>query len=267
MMLIHMLHFHERCVISYGGLIPIDGVNSNGDVNLMKRYRIYDHEKEGIKGLISIVGVKYTEGRHVAQKTIDLVYKKLGINSSKCITMDTPVQGGLIERFNDFLENAIEKRPQELNEETVKQLVYNYGSEYPKIIKYINEDSTYAKRVSSISHVIKAEILFNIREEMAQKLADIVMRRTELGTAEYPGEEALKNCANIMAQELGWDGSRVQMEIEEVKKIYRGLNESFCNRWTGFTGGHLVKRLVKEGHEVSALARKTSNTESLEKLE
>lgn len=40
----------------------------------------------------------------------------------------------------------------------------------------------------------------------------------------------------------------------------------FVTGGTGFTGGYLVKRLVKEGHEVSVLARKTSNTESLEKL-
>jgi glycerol-3-phosphate dehydrogenase len=204
----------------YGGLLPIDGINRNGDVNLVKRYRIYDHEKEGIKGLISVIGVKYTEGRYVAQRTIDLVYKKLGLNSSKCITMETPVQGGQIERFNDFLENAIEKRPKELSEDTMKHLVYNYGSEYPEIVKFIHEDPDYAKRISSMSHVVKAEILFNIREEMAQKLADVVMRRTELGTAEYPGEEALKNCANIMAKELGWDGLRVQNELEEVKKIH-----------------------------------------------
>jgi glycerol-3-phosphate dehydrogenase len=204
----------------YGGLLPIDGVNHNGDVNLVKRYRIYDHEKEGIKGLISIIGVKYTEGRFVAQKTIDMVFKKLGINSPECITMETPVRGGQIERFNDFLKNAIEKRREELSEETIKQLVYNYGSEYLEIVKYINEDSTNATRVSSKSNVIKAEILFNIREEMAHRLADIVMRRTELGTAEYPGDEALKTCADIMAQELGWDGSRVLREIEEVKMIY-----------------------------------------------
>ena len=40
----------------------------------------------------------------------------------------------------------------------------------------------------------------------------------------------------------------------------------FVTGGTGFTGGYLVKRLVKEGHEVSVLARKTSNTEPLENL-
>ncbi|MBE0525017.1 MAG: SDR family NAD(P)-dependent oxidoreductase, partial [Methanosarcinales archaeon] len=39
----------------------------------------------------------------------------------------------------------------------------------------------------------------------------------------------------------------------------------FVTGGTGFTGGHLVRRLVKEGHDVGVLARKTSNTQLLEK--
>ena len=40
----------------------------------------------------------------------------------------------------------------------------------------------------------------------------------------------------------------------------------FVTGGTGFAGSHLVKRLVKEGHDVKALARTSSNTENLEKL-
>jgi len=42
--------------------------------------------------------------------------------------------------------------------------------------------------------------------------------------------------------------------------------KAFVTGGTGFTGGHLVKRLVKDGHDVTALARPVSNTEKLEKL-
>jgi len=40
----------------------------------------------------------------------------------------------------------------------------------------------------------------------------------------------------------------------------------FVTGGTGFTGGHLVQRLVNDGYEVSALARKTGNTELLKQL-
>lgn len=204
----------------YGGLIPIDRVDRNGDIKVTKHFKIIDHEKDGIFGLISLVGVKYTTARDVAQKTVDLIFKKLGKKSPKCTTMETPIYGGAIEKFNIFLENAIENRPQELNPEIIHHLVYNYGSEYKEIFKYLIENPGLSGKICS-TPIIKAEIIHGIREEMAQKLEDIVLRRTELGTAEFPGEECLKICARIMADELGWDIIRVENEIQEVKAIFK----------------------------------------------
>ncbi|MCG7848246.1 MAG: glycerol-3-phosphate dehydrogenase/oxidase [ANME-2 cluster archaeon] len=204
----------------YQGLIPIDEIDSNGDVTISKSNRIYDSKNEGIDGLISIVSVKYTTARNTAQTAIDMIYKNLGKKPPQCTTMDTPIYGGNIERFNDFLNNAIKNRPKELDEGTIRNLVYNYGSEYKSVLKYLDEDPGYGRRINDISHVIEAEIIHGVREEMALKLSDVILRRTELGTAEYPGDEGLETSARIMARELGWDESRIQEEIEDVRSIY-----------------------------------------------
>lgn len=210
----------------YGGLVLADEIKQNYYVNIIKNYKIHDHIDENINGLISINGVKYTEGRYVAQKAIDIVFQKLGIKSPKCITMDTPVLGGTIEKFDEFLKNVIKQKPHALSEQTIKSLVYNYGSKFQDILKYIDEDKIWGESVFNKSDVIKAEIIYGVREEMAQKLADVILRRTELGTIGYPGEEVLKVCASIMAKELGWDEFRIQKELEEVKEIYKPGNDS-----------------------------------------
>jgi glycerol-3-phosphate dehydrogenase len=204
----------------YGGLLPIDTVSSEGDIKVTKHYKILDHETQGFKGLISIVGVKYTTARDVASKVTDLIFKKLEKNPQKCTTMETPLHGGEIEKFNDFMENALENRPLELSEDIIRHLVYNYGSEYINILKYIVENPTLGQKITNKSYILKSEILYGIREEMAQKLSDVVLRRTELGTAEYPGEESLKTCADLMAKELGWNESKIQEELKEVRAIY-----------------------------------------------
>src|SRR3972149_5070786 len=53
-------------------------------------------------------------------------------------------------------------------------------------------------------------------------------------------------------------------EMED--KIRTAAMRVFVTGGTGFTGSHLTKRLVKDNHDVRALARHTSNTETLEKL-
>lgn len=207
----------------YRGLLPIDNINQNGDIKVSKHNEIYDYRKSGIEGLISIISVKYTTARNAAQMVTDMVYKKLGKPLIKCKTMKTPIYGGDIERFDDFLLNAIEHRPPTLDKEIIRNLVYNYGSEYQKVLKYLDEDAGYGQRITDTSNVIKAEIIHAIRDEMAQKLEDVVLRRTELGSAEYPGNEGLETCACIMAQEMGWGRSRIQEEINNIKSIYAPL--------------------------------------------
>ncbi|TKY91889.1 MAG: glycerol-3-phosphate dehydrogenase/oxidase, partial [Candidatus Methanomarinus sp.] len=104
----------------YRGLLPIDNINQNGDIKISKHNEIYDYRKSGIEGLISIISVKYTTARNAAQMVTDMVYKELGKPLIKCKTMKTPIYGGDIERFDDFLLNAIEHRPQTLDKEIIR---------------------------------------------------------------------------------------------------------------------------------------------------
>jgi glycerol-3-phosphate dehydrogenase len=52
-----------------------------------------------------------------------------------------------------------------------------------------------------------------VQEEMAQRLADVVFRRTTLGADGHPGAEALERCADLVAAELGWNPARRQEEL------------------------------------------------------
>ncbi|MFQ5822472.1 MAG: FAD-dependent oxidoreductase [bacterium] len=206
----------------YGGMLPIDGINEQtGEIKLLKHYQIIDHKEEnGVDGLISVIGVKYTTARDVAEKTIDFVLKKFGKKPSKSLTSTTPIFGGRIEKFKDFLVEEKSKTPKGLSKDMVERLVYNYGSEYQRILRYCDENPEWALPVHEKSEVLKAEVIHSIREEMALKLSDVIRRRTELGSAGSPGDQCLKTCAILMAQELGWDDSRVQIEIEEAKALY-----------------------------------------------
>ncbi|MCI0440880.1 MAG: glycerol-3-phosphate dehydrogenase/oxidase [Chloroflexi bacterium] len=82
----------EDVLMVYSGLLPMDGVR-NGIVQLAKHYALHDHAREdGVDGLISIVGVKFTESRHVAEKAVDLAFRKLGMKPPACKTASTPIQ-------------------------------------------------------------------------------------------------------------------------------------------------------------------------------
>jgi glycerol-3-phosphate dehydrogenase len=72
---------------------------------LWTRSRLLDHEAEdGLAGLVSLVGVKYTTARGLAEKGVDLALRRLGRCAPPCRTHVTelkaarPLQGTLAER-------------------------------------------------------------------------------------------------------------------------------------------------------------------------
>ena len=201
------------------GLLPSDGgTDQNKESQPTHQAEIHDHaEEDGIHGLISVVGVKYTTARSVAEKAVDLVFKKLGKKTVSCRTGELPVHGGEIRCFEEFLTRALKSKPAHISAESLHHLATTYGSEYRQIIRYCEIDPRWATPVVSDSLIIKAEVLHGIRVEMAQKLSDVVFRRTELGTAGCSSESSIYECAAIMAAELGWSRKRVSCEMDEVQ--------------------------------------------------
>jgi glycerol-3-phosphate dehydrogenase len=100
-------------------------------------------------------------------------------------------------------------------------MMHNYGSEWKGVMRYADGDPGLAETVGGTS-VIKAEVVHAVREEMALKLADVVLRRTDMGNAGYPGRAALNQCAELMGRELRWDAGRVESEISETEKLFPG---------------------------------------------
>src|SRR5262245_11207157 len=72
----------------------------------------------------------------------------------------------------------------------------------------------------------EADVVRMIREEMAMRLADVVMRRTAMGTEGCPPRADLATVARIMARELGWDETRVAAEVHSVRAAYAPCDTS-----------------------------------------
>lgn len=187
----------------YGGLVPADDRNGSSSDQPAKRYELRDHALEdGVEGFISVIGVKFTTARYVAEMAVNLIETKLGKQPTESRTAATPVHGGAMNCFEEFLENELQKRPSGLSEETIRHLIRTYGSEYREVLQYCDRDQNWSKLVTSNSPVIRAEILHGIREEMACTLEDLLYRRTHLGAVEYPDESCVSTCAEIMAYEI-----------------------------------------------------------------
>ena len=214
------LSIEDIAVVNTGLILFAENQKESSKISFGKRSILIDHDrKHKVKGLITLIGVRATTARGMAEKAVDLIFKKMGRRSPGSKTETTPIFGGQIEHFDGYLGQARERRPYGLENGVLDALIHNYGCEYPGVLKYIDENPDLAHRVAN-TKVLRAEIIHAVREEMAEKLGDVVFRRTDLGTGCHPGEDALQECARLMASESGWDEDRAKKETDEVRKHF-----------------------------------------------
>src|SRR5262249_14149584 len=179
----------------YGGLLPAGA--DDGSVQLLREHELYDHGKDDhIDGVISVKGVKFTEARDVAGKDVHAAFTKLRKRRPTSMAAVIPLYGGQMGRFENFLTEETQRRSRELSAELVRQLISQYGSGYANVLKYLKKTT---EETMDIHLVTRAEVLHGIREEMAQKLVDIVFRRTTVALPGNLTETSLKTCAAVMA--------------------------------------------------------------------
>jgi glycerol-3-phosphate dehydrogenase len=63
-------------------------------------------------------------------------------------------------------------------------------------------------------------VVHAVRDEMALKLEDVVFRRTELGTGNNPGLQAIESTAELMGRELQWAPQKARDEVDEVMESF-----------------------------------------------
>lgn len=199
------------------GIIPAE---SKGSAAPMKHYKLIDHQKEeGIEGMGTLVGVKYVTARDVAQKAIDMVEKNLNKTCTPCQTDKKPLWGGDIDFFEESVMSIKLQHRKILPENQIINLIRTYGTKCEDVIA-LSLESEELRQVIPKTEIIRAQIVYAAREELAEKLSDIVFRRTDLGSREYPGNEALQICAEIMAKEKKWSRNRMEEEIQTTKDEY-----------------------------------------------
>jgi len=169
---------------------------------------LIDHaQKHNLEGLVTLIGLRATTARGMAQSAMDMIMRKMKRKSPRCQTETTPIYGGDIKSIGDI--------PAGISPESFEAMRHHYGSKIFDVLKYCDEDKDWINCIGE-TPVLKAEVVHGIREEMAQKLTDVVFRSTDLGVAQIPGDDVIQVCADIMSEELGWSSEEKEKEIKEV---------------------------------------------------
>ena len=127
----------------HAGLLPA----ARQSAKLETRDRVIDEGCSGLDGLISVVGVKYTTARSVAEKTVDLACAKLGPPVRLRSSLDFRLHGGHIECFEQFLIQEIHRKPHGLSATVTRHLVHSHGTAYKDVLHWLEENPLWGATV------------------------------------------------------------------------------------------------------------------------
>jgi glycerol-3-phosphate dehydrogenase len=209
----------EDVRLVHRGAVPA-AMNRAGHPDLKPAPEIRDHAKDGVAGAMTVIGVKYTTARGVAERAVDVAGRILGRRLPRSRTATTPLPGAAIADHEALAIETARAAAMDLPTAVTRHLSALYAESSAAIVRLIAERPELGEPVAPGWETLRAEVVHVIRHEMAVRLTDIVVRRTALGSSGHPGADAVIGCGRIAAQELGWSPERLEEEIAAVEAVY-----------------------------------------------
>jgi glycerol-3-phosphate dehydrogenase len=204
---------------AYGGLRPLVDNQAEASYQSSRKYEIFDNAKEGLDGLITVEGGKYTTSRKLASHVIKLVSKKLKRKLGKSITNKKYLVDSDIKNMESFIRQLVLRYPL-FSEATINYVGRNYGLQCHTIFRLAMYDKSLSQVLNEDGEIL-AEVVYVIKKELAYTLSDIFFRRTGIGTLGYPGDNTFNKVIETVKEYLNWDDVRTQNEINKVMKKFK----------------------------------------------
>jgi glycerol-3-phosphate dehydrogenase len=239
----------EDVLFTYAGVRPLP-YNPEGETGGVTRsHVVFDHAKGGsaaggkvksqsaelpqVGGLLSIIGGKLTTYLNLSRQTVDAVFEKLGRKAPKSTSRKVPLPGSETSDFEAFAAGF--RSASTIPEVLSGRLLKLYGVRAAEVLKVGEDDPELLTPLSSIVSVetalIGAEVIWALREEMAQTLSDVLLRRTMAGYGPRVGLDVAEAAAGVAVKHLGWEQDRAEREVREYREwIERYTPKEFRDR-------------------------------------
>jgi glycerol-3-phosphate dehydrogenase len=211
----------EDVRLVHRGAVPAEP-DRHGRPVLRAGTEIRNHKDDGVPGAMTVIGVKYTTARGVAEQAVNAAAKALDRRLPKSRTAAKTLPGAAIADHEALAIETARAAAMELSTSVTRHLAALYGEGGAHVVRFIVERPELAEPVAPGCETLGAEVVHVMRHEMAMHLTDVVIRRTGLGASGHPGNDALLGCARIAAHELGWSQAQVDAEIAAAEEFYRG---------------------------------------------
>ena len=208
---------------TYSGVRPLPNQEGKKAGGITRKHILYDHKKEGVNNLISLIGGKLTTYRNVGEQMVDAVYKKRKGAIPPCVT-DTQPLPGFILPSDKRINKAVTEYSDRVALASINYLFSSYGSKALEILDLVDRHPELGETIADNLPDIKAQIVYAVNEEFAQTFVDIIRRRTTLAMKTHYGFNIIPVITDVLKKYCHWS----QDKCDRLDKDYYNYMENNC---------------------------------------
>ncbi len=205
----------EDVVMAHVGLLP---ARRAGSADPSKQVRVTAPWNGGSPGVVVLQAVKYTtalvEGEHLVAALQRRGLAPAALPPAPPTPWVEPATGDAVVAWG-------RARGLDLPPAVAAGLAQRHGSDFTAVLSADGLDAAAdVQPLAADTDVCRAEVRHAVRREQAQRLADVVLRRTGMGSFAAPSSAAIAAVTAVMAAEAGWDSARQAAERAALQAFY-----------------------------------------------
>lgn len=183
------------------GLTPAESAEGRA-----RRGLVIDHGRtDGVPGMLSVLGIKYTTAPTVAAALIDRVLAGRSL----------PASAGFAEPLPGSPEVLPERAPWEVGGEA-DWAQWIYGRRWPALSGAVPREG-----LAEEEWIFRSRVRHGIDNEMVVRLADAVLRASDVAERGLLSQSRIAWCRHELAARFGWDEARIRAETEDLRAKLR----------------------------------------------
>ena len=217
---------HDDVEGVYAGLRPLLKGEDESTSKISREHTVVTP----VPGLVMIAGGKLTTYRVMAKDAVDAGVPTLrhltATTTRDSITDRVPLVGsqGFETRTN---QRVMLSRKSGVAVGVIDHLLGRFGGMVDEVLDLIRERPELADPLPGAEDYLSAEIVYSVTHEGARHLDDVLARRTRISIETFDrGVAAARPTAELMAGPLGWDGARIDEEVDHYLRRVEAERQS-----------------------------------------
>jgi len=204
-------HIHaDDIVATFAGARPLLAFSGSA-AKASREHRVEIDER----GLVSVMGGKYTTYRAMAKETVDLLVSRHRWRADRCLTdqvslLETPQPIAL-----DHWHHVIRR----IDPDLLARLLTRYGAGTFQILQLMDREPALAQAVCPHHECSEAELLYAIEHEMACTITDVLARRTRIAFSSCQGLDLLSTLTDLFQRYKGASRETMERQVEQYQQF------------------------------------------------